>query len=92
VRCVRVTLFAVQEQYYIFRVFVFIAFVIRHVKCVRHVILSSVACLAVLCLSTLSLINGTTSRKKIIERKLDVVIIYIAFIWNVSHPKMNRVR
>jgi hypothetical protein len=87
----RVTLFAVQEQYYIFRVCVHIALVIQNVKCMQHIIFSSVTSLVVPWFSTLSHKLHDFRGKKFTERKLGVVITFITFIWNISHFKMSRV-
>ena len=55
------------------------------------VILSPVACPA-LQLFSHYLINGAIfEKKKYIEHKMLVLIFFATSVWNISHPKKNRV-
>ena len=48
----RITIIAAESSNYYLLDFVSVVLVIHYKKCMRHIILSSVACLAVPCLST----------------------------------------
>jgi hypothetical protein len=58
---------------------VFIPLFIQHEKCMRHVILSFVACPTVPCFPRY-LSNGTISEKKVIGQKICVLIFSTRFI------------
>jgi predicted transcriptional regulator len=68
-----------------------VALVIQHAKCMRRIILSSVACLAVPYFSALSH-KLQDFRKKVTEYKMCVLILSTTFVWNISHSKKNSVR
>jgi hypothetical protein len=63
----------------------------EEVKCMRRIMLSFVARLAVPCFSTLSH-KRHDFRKKVIERKMCVLTFCTNFVWNVSHSKKNSAR
>jgi hypothetical protein len=59
----------------------------------RHIILSSVACLAVPYFFTLShKRHDFRNKKKVIDHKMCVFIFSTTFVWNISHPKNNSAR
>jgi hypothetical protein len=68
-----------------------VALVIQHAKRMRHVILSSVACLAVPYFSTLSH-KQQDFRKKVTEHRMCVLISSTTFVWNISHFRKNSER
>jgi hypothetical protein len=63
-----------------------VAVVIQHAKRMRRIILSSVACLALLYFSTLSH-KRYDFRKNVIEHKVCVLIFRTNFVWNISQSK-----
>jgi hypothetical protein len=66
---------------------VFVTLVIQHETCMRHIILSSVACLAVPYFSTLSHKWYYFLKKKVIEHKKCVLILSTPFVWNDSNSR-----
>ena len=60
----------------------------RHSRKMRRIMLSSVACLAVLYFSTLSQ-TRYDFQKKVIEHKMYVLIFSTTFVCNISHSKKN---
>jgi hypothetical protein len=68
-----------------------VALVIQHAKCTHHIILPSVACLAVPYISTLSH-KQRDFGKKVTEHKEFVLIFSTTFVWNFSHYEKNSMR
>ena len=68
---------------------VFVAVGIRHAKQIRRIILSSVACLAVPCFSTLSHKRHDFRIKEVTERKMCVLILITNFVRNISFSKKS---
>jgi hypothetical protein len=66
----------------------FVTFVIKHAKCMPHIILTSVACLALQYFSALSH-KRNDFWKKFIEYKMCVLIFCTNFVWNISNSKNN---
>jgi hypothetical protein len=60
--------------------------VIQHAKRMRHVIFSSVACLAVQSFPHY-LINDMIFGKKVNLHKISILIFSSTFVWNISHQK-----
>jgi hypothetical protein len=73
------------SKYYTFRVSV--ALVIQHVKHMRYIILSSVACMALPYFSTLSSYKPHDLRKTLSEHKMCLLIFSTTFVRNISHSK-----
>jgi hypothetical protein len=90
-RRVRVTVVAVEKQYVLNILSVSVALVIQHAKRMRHVVLPSVACLALAYFSTLSH-KQHDFRKNVTEYKMCVLILSTNFVWNISHFKKNWAR
>jgi hypothetical protein len=71
----------------------FVALVIQHAKFMRRIILSSVACLAVLYISTLSHkwhdFPKQNKKNGFIETKSHVLILSLTFKWIFSYIKKN---
>jgi len=68
--------------------FVFVALGNQHAMHMRHIVLSSVACRAVPCFSTLSHQRHDVL-KQFIERKMCVVIFSVTFVSSISHSTVN---
>jgi hypothetical protein len=69
-----------------------VALAIQHAKRTHHIILPSVACLALLHFSTQSHKRHYFRKKKVIERKMRVLISSTSFVWNSPHSKKNSAR
>jgi hypothetical protein len=67
---------------------VFVAIVIHHAKRMRRIIVSSVACLAVLYVSTLSHKQHDFLRK-VVGHKMCGLIFSATFVRNISHSKKS---
>jgi hypothetical protein len=65
---------------------------IQHAVRMCHIILSSVDCLSVPYVSTLSHKREDFRKKKVIERKMWVLMFSITLLHNISHSKKNRAR
>ena len=71
--------------------FVSLVSVIQHATRMRHIIFTSVTCLAIPYFSTLSHKRHDFRKKKILNIKC-VLIFYTTFIGNISHSKLNSAR
>jgi hypothetical protein len=69
----------------------FVACLIQHVKCMRRVMLSFVACPDVPYFSTLYH-KGTILGKNVIGHKMCVLIFSTTFLWNIPYCKKNSTR
>ena len=65
--------------------------VIQHAMCMRHIILSSVACLLILYFSTFSC-KRNDSGERVTEYEARGMIFSTNFSGHVSHPKKNSAR
>jgi len=70
----------------------FLALVIQHAKHMHHIILSSVACLALPYISALSYKLYDFVKKKVFELKMCVLTFSETFVRNISYCKKNSVR
>jgi hypothetical protein len=68
-----------------------VALVIQNVKCMCHIILSSVVCPAIQYFSTLSH-KRHDFRENVIEYKMCVLIFSTPHVQNISHSKKNSAR
>jgi hypothetical protein len=64
----------------------YVALVTQHARHMHHIILSSVACLAIPCLCTLCH-KWHDLWKKVIVQKVCGLIFSTTFVWNISHVK-----
>ena len=69
-----------------------VALVIQHSMRIRHIVLSSVAYLALPYLSTLSHQRHDFRKKKGIKQEMCVTIYSTNFVWNICQPKKNSSR
>ena len=60
---------------------VFVALLIQHAKCMRRIILSSVASPELLYITEFS------GEKKVIEHKMRVLVFFCEFVWKISRFK-----
>ena len=89
-RCICVTIVALEKQEVSYSGCVCVALVIQHAKYMLHFTLSSVACLAVPYLSMLS--HELHDFLKKIYYKMCILVLYKIFACNTFHSKKNSVR
>jgi hypothetical protein len=90
VRCVRVTVVAVEKHQVLYILSVPVAVVIQHAKRMRRIILSYVASSAVPYFSTLSH-KRNKFLGKVIENKMCIFIFSATFVSNISLKRIQRV-